>query len=72
LEKELKATLNFLRRTTTFIAKLVPQIIVISNSKEEMEIKLQLVIEEQLQSICALRCVEKGSCNNLLLRNNHN
>jgi hypothetical protein len=59
LEKELKATLNFLRKTTTSITKLIPQVIVISNSKEEVEVGPQLVVEEQLQSISTLRPMEK-------------
>jgi hypothetical protein len=46
LEKELKATLNFLRKATTFIAKPVPQVIIISYSKEEMVIRPQPIIEE--------------------------
>jgi len=39
LEKELEATLNFLRKTINSTAKPAPQVIVISNSKEELEIK---------------------------------
>jgi hypothetical protein len=59
LEEELETTLNFLRKTITSIAKLVPKVIVISNSKEEVEVGPQLVIEEQLQSIFALRLMEE-------------
>ncbi len=47
LEEELEEALNFLRRTTTSTSKPTPQVIVISDL-EEVEIKLQLVIEEQL------------------------
>jgi hypothetical protein len=72
LKEELEATLNFLNRTTTSIAKPTPHVILISNSKEEMEIKLEPVVEEQLRSVFASRHVEGGNCNNLLLRNNHN
>ncbi len=49
LEEELDVTLNFLRITTTSIAKLTPHVIVISDSKENMEIRLEPIIEEQLQ-----------------------
>jgi hypothetical protein len=45
--------MNFLKRTTTSIAKLALQVIVISYSEEEMEIGPQTVIEEQLQSVFA-------------------
>jgi hypothetical protein len=40
LEEELEVTLNFLRKTTIFTTKLVPQVIVISNSEEEVEVGL--------------------------------
>jgi hypothetical protein len=46
LEKELEATLNFLRITITFITKLVPHVIVILNLEEEVEIRLQPIVEE--------------------------
>jgi hypothetical protein len=46
LEKELETTINFLRRTTTSIAKLVPHVIVILNLQEEADIKLQPMVEE--------------------------
>jgi hypothetical protein len=39
LEEELEVALNFLRRPTTFTTKPTPQVIVISNLKEEVEIK---------------------------------
>jgi hypothetical protein len=55
--------LNFLRKTTTSIAKLVPQVIVISDL-EEMEVRPQHVVEEQLQLIFTLRLMEEY--NNLL------
>jgi hypothetical protein len=48
LEEELKASLNFLMKTITSIAKPAPHVIVILDSKEEVEIGLQPVIEEQL------------------------
>jgi hypothetical protein len=48
LEEELKIALNFLRITITSIVKPTPQVIVISYSKEEVDIRPQLVVEEQL------------------------
>ncbi len=48
LEEELEKTLNFLKKPTIFIAKPTPHVIVISNSKEEVEIRPQPIIEEQL------------------------
>jgi hypothetical protein len=48
LEEELEATLNFLRTTITFTAKPTPHVIVILDSKEEVEIRPQHVIEEHL------------------------
>ncbi len=47
MEEELKATLNFIKKTITSIAKLVWEVIVISNL-EEVEVGPQPVIEEQL------------------------
>jgi hypothetical protein len=44
LEEDLKTTLNFLRKTTTFTTKPVPQVIVILDSEEEMEVGLQPVL----------------------------
>jgi hypothetical protein len=46
LEEELEATLNFLRKTTIFTTKLAPHVIVISYSKEEVEIRPQLDVKE--------------------------
>jgi hypothetical protein len=46
LEEELEATLNFLKKTTTSIVKPVPQVIIISDSKEEVEVGPQVIIEE--------------------------
>jgi hypothetical protein len=46
LEEELEATLNFMRKTFTSITKLAPQLIIISNSDEEVEITPQLVIKD--------------------------
>jgi hypothetical protein len=48
LEEELEATLNFLRRTTTSTTKPTLQVIIISDSNEEVGNGPQLVIEEQL------------------------
>ncbi len=60
MEEELEVALNFLRRTTTSIAKPRPYVIAISYSKEKVEIKPQLVIEKPLQSISASRLMEEG------------
>jgi hypothetical protein len=59
LEEELEATLNFLRRTTTSTTKPTLQVIIISDSNEEVGNGPQLVIEEQLQSVFASRHVEE-------------
>jgi hypothetical protein len=47
-----------LRRTTTFTSKRIPQVIIILDLKE-VEIGLQPIIEEKLQSIFASKLVEK-------------
>lgn len=60
LEEEVEATLNFLSRTITSIVKPTPQIIVILDSKEEMEIRPQPIVKEQLQLVFAPRLVGKG------------
>jgi hypothetical protein len=60
LEEELEATLNFLRKTTMSTTKPIPQVIVISNSKEEVEIKPQHVVEENSKLVPTLRFVEEG------------
>ncbi len=59
MEKELEATLNSQRKTTIFTTKPVPQIIVISNSEEEMEVGLQPVVQEQPQLVLESRLVEE-------------
>ncbi len=46
LKEELEVTFNFLKITTTFTTTPTPQVIVISDSKEEVEILSQLVVEE--------------------------
>jgi hypothetical protein len=48
LEENLGVTINFLRRTTTSVVALKPQVIVISNLEKEFEILSRLVVEEQL------------------------
>ncbi len=48
LEEELEVALNFLKRTITFTATLAPQVIVILDLEEEVEIIPQPIIEEQL------------------------
>jgi hypothetical protein len=52
--------LNFLRKTNTSTIKLAPQVIVISYSEKEVEIRLQLAIEKQLQLVSTSRPMEKG------------
>jgi uncharacterized protein YheU (UPF0270 family) len=46
LEEELEVALNFLKRTITFTIKQAPQVIVISNLEEEVEIKPQPIVEK--------------------------
>jgi hypothetical protein len=58
LEEELEATLNFPRTTITSTSKLVPQIIVISNSKEEIEVGPQPIVQEQPQLVLTSKIVE--------------
>jgi hypothetical protein len=58
LEEELEATLNFPRTTITSTSKLVPQIIVISNSKEEVEVGPQPIVQEQPQLVLTSKIVE--------------
>jgi hypothetical protein len=60
LEEELEIKQNFPRRTTTSITKLIPHVIVISNSEEEMDIRPKPVVEEISQSIPTSRLVEEG------------
>ncbi len=43
-----------------FTTKLVHQVIVNSDSKEKVEIRLQLTVEEISQSVLASRFVEEG------------
>jgi hypothetical protein len=59
LEKELEVALNFLKRTATSTTKPILQIIIISDSEEEVEIGPQSVVEEQVQSIFASTPVEE-------------
>jgi hypothetical protein len=44
LEEELEVALNFLRKTTTFTTKPIPQVIIISDLEEEVEVGPQLVV----------------------------
>jgi hypothetical protein len=46
LEKLLETTLNFLRKTITSTTTPTPQVIIISDSKEEVEIIPQPIVEE--------------------------
>ncbi len=59
LEEELEVTLNFLKRTIIFITKPASQVIIISNLEEEVEIRPQIVIKKQLQSIFASKPMEE-------------
>jgi len=60
LEEELEVAQNFLKRTTTSIAKPIPHVIVISNLEEEVEIRSQFVVEEISQLVSTSRPVEEG------------
>jgi hypothetical protein len=57
--RELEATFNSLKRTTTSITTLTPQMIIISKEEEEVEILSQLIVEEQLEQAPKPRLVEK-------------
>ncbi len=59
MEEELEVTLNFLRKTTTFTTKRIPQVIVISNLEEEVEVGPQPIVHEQLQPVLESKHVEK-------------
>ncbi len=65
LEEELEASLNFLKKTIMFTTKLVPHIIVISDSKKE--VIPQPIIEEISQSILASKSVEEGELKQLVV-----
>jgi hypothetical protein len=66
LEDKLEITLNFLKKIITFTGKLVPQIIVISYSKEEVEVRPQFVVEEQPQPVIESRLVEEKELQQLV------
>jgi hypothetical protein len=55
----LEVTLNFFRKTTTSTTTPAPQVIVISNSKEEVEIIPKPIVEEQLEQVFASRPMEE-------------
>jgi hypothetical protein len=59
LEEEWEATLNFLRRTITSTAKPIPQVIIILDLEEEVEVRPQPTVEEQLQLVSTLRPMEE-------------
>ncbi len=59
MEKELEVALNFLKVTTTSTTKPILQIIIISDSEEEVEIGPQFVVEEQVQLVFASTPVEE-------------
>jgi hypothetical protein len=58
LEEEWEATLNFLRRTITSTAKPIPQVSIILDL-EEVEVRPQPTVEEQLQLVSTLRPMEE-------------
>ncbi len=66
MEDKLEITLNFLKKIITFTGKLVPQIIVISYSKEEVEVRPQFVVEEQPQPVIESRLVEEKELQQLV------
>ncbi len=59
LEEELKIAFNFLKNTTTSTTKPTLQVIVILDSKEEVEILPQFVVEEQIEQFYASRPMEE-------------
>ncbi len=63
--------MNFLRVTTTSIAKPIPQVIIISNLEEEVEVRPQPTVEEQLQLVSTLRPMEEEELQHVV-QNNHN
>jgi hypothetical protein len=66
LEDKLEITLNFLKKIITFTGKLVPQIIIISYSEEEVEVRPQFVVEEQPQPVIESRLVEEKELQQLV------
>ncbi len=56
MEKELEVALNFLRKINTSTIP-IPQVIVILDSKEEVEVGPQHVVQEQPQLVPELRLV---------------
>ncbi len=59
MEKKLEIALNFLKKTTISTRNPKPQVIVISNSEEEVEVGPQLVVWEQPQPVLESILVEK-------------
>ncbi len=59
LKEELEATFNFLTKTITSATTPAPQILVISNSEEEVEIIPQFVVEEQTKQVSTSRPMEE-------------
>jgi len=59
LEKKLEIAVNFLKKTTISTRNPKPQVIVISNSEEEVEVGPQLVVWEQPQPVLESILVEK-------------
>ncbi len=66
MEDKLEITLNFLKKIITFTGKLVPQIIIISYSEEEVEVRPQFVVEEQPQPVIESRLVEEKELQQLV------
>jgi hypothetical protein len=59
LKEELKIVLNFSRRTIIFTTKLAPQVIVILDLEEEVEIIPQHVVEKQPELVPTSRPMEE-------------
>ncbi len=59
MEEELEVALNFLRKTITSTTKPIPQVIVILNLEEEVEVGPQPVTQEQPQPVPKSRPVEE-------------
>ncbi len=59
LEEELETKFDSLKKTTTSIATLAPQVIIISDLEEEVEIIPQQHVEEQPELVLASRPVEE-------------
>ncbi len=66
LKEELETTLNFLMKIITSATTPAPQILVISNSEEEVEIIPQFVVEEQTKQVSTSRPMEEKELQQLV------